>query len=62
MEVTYCKQRFYNADPNEITLDQCANHGASHKAYSWNPQIDPRWNDEKKQAYLDAYEKEEKNA
>jgi len=40
MPVNYFSEtwrRFYNADSNEITLEQCANHGANHKAYDWNP-------------------------
>lgn len=47
--------RYYNADPATITVEQCAQHGGSHKAYGWNPQPDLRWSDEKFAAYINAY-------
>lgn len=51
-------QRYYHAGPTEKTVDQCRSHGADHAAYQWAPQIDPRWSDEQKSAYIEAYEKE----
>jgi hypothetical protein len=55
MDTNVFEQRFYNAPPEKKSLDCCAEHGYQHKAYGWSKQIDPRWSDEQKQAYLNAY-------
>lgn len=49
-------RRYYNTLPEDMTLDQCRNHGADHKAYKWSPKIDPRWSNEQKAAYVAGYE------
>lgn len=54
--------RFYNAPPDEMTLEMCQNHGGSHKAYGWNPQPDSRWDDAQYSAYMEAYDAETINS
>ena len=51
---------FYQVPPERKSIEQCASHGADHKAYGWPPRIDPRWSEEQKAAYIEAYEKERK--
>lgn len=48
--------RYYTVPPEQKTIAQCASHGGDHKAYGWSPQIDPRWSEEQKAAYVEAYE------
>ena len=50
-------QRYYTVRPEQKSIEQCASHGSDHKAYGWSPQIDPRWSEEQKAAYIEAYEK-----
>ena len=50
--------RYYQETPETKSIEQCRSHGADHKAYGWNPQIDPRWSDEQKNAYVQGYEGE----
>ena len=47
--------RYYNDPPESKSLEDCANHGYAHKGYNWDAQIDPRWTDEQKDAYIKAY-------
>jgi hypothetical protein len=49
------EHRFYNVPPEGKSLEACAEHACQHAAYGWGRQIDPRWSDEQKQAYIDAY-------
>ena len=46
---------FYNAPPDEKSLEMCAEHGYAHKAYGWYQRVDPRWSPEQVKAYEDAY-------
>lgn len=48
--------RFYNVPPNKKTVQQCREHGIDHRGYGWSKQIDPRWNEEQRAAYEDAYD------
>ena len=50
------RDRYYNGGPDTKSLDDCRRHGRDHKAYRWTAQIDPRWSDEQKIAYIDGYE------
>jgi len=48
--------RYYNDGPEMKTVGDCRHHGIDHKAYGWCPQLDPRWSDEQRLAYIDGYE------
>jgi hypothetical protein len=50
--------RYYVVPPQEKTLQQCASHGRAHVTCGWCVQIDPRWSEEQKQCYVEAYNKE----
>ena len=52
-------RRYYQVPPDKKTIEDCRSHGNDHAAYKWSPQIDPRWSDEQKAAYIEGYEKEE---
>ena len=47
--------RYYNQDPETMTLEQCQEYGRNHACFGWGKQFDPRWSTEQCQAYLDAY-------
>lgn len=52
----WIRHRHYTVPPEKKLVEQCASHGADHAAYGWHPQYDPRWSEEQKNAYLNAYE------
>ena len=47
--------RYYQIGPERKTVEECASHGADHKAYGWLRQLDPRWSKEQREAYDVAY-------
>jgi hypothetical protein len=49
-------RRGYQVPPENKSIEQCRSHGASHRAYGWCPQYDPRWSVEQQAAYWDGYE------
>jgi hypothetical protein len=53
-EIPHCFTRYYQESTK--TVEQCAQHGAHHRAYGWSKQLDPRWNESQIVAYLAAYE------
>jgi hypothetical protein len=53
--VSHAQTRYYVTPPDQKTVGQCASHGADHAAYGWNIQLDPRWSEDQKAAYLKAY-------
>ena len=46
--------RFYTT--SNQSLDVCRCLGSTHKGYNWGMKLDPRWTDEQKKAYKDAYD------
>ena len=55
-EMSHVNIRYYAVPPCQKSIEQCRDHGKDHRAYGWNRQIDPRWNDEQKEAYQQGYE------
>lgn len=53
-------KKYYQVPPDKKTTEDCRSHGNDHAAYGWIPQIDPRWSDEQKAAYVEGYEKEKR--
>jgi len=47
-------QRLYANHPK--TQAEIRWHGLDHRAYNWNPQVDPRWTDDEVKVYAEAYE------
>ncbi len=47
-----CTRR-YQTPPADLSLRNCWTFGASHMAYEWSPQLDPRWSPEQVAAYVD---------
>lgn len=54
----WAEDRYYGTPPEHKTLEQCAQHGRDHSAYSHSRQTDPGWSDEQLKAYHEGYDKE----
>jgi hypothetical protein len=47
---------YYQEPPESKSIEACESHGRDHAAYGWMRQIDPRWSEEQRQAYVRGYE------
>lgn len=53
--IPHINTRYYYVRPENKSVETCRSHGADHGAYGWNSQLDPRWSEEQKMAYIEGY-------